>query len=87
MWSIDPTHAPHVYSFAVAGLVLLTALVIYVIELRRVGGTPWSERYTDRVVPLYRAPARVTSVPLRTTAPDRRPQRSDRRPTAPRRIA
>ena len=77
MFSIDTAHVPHVYSFGAVGLVLLSALVLYVIELRRVGSTPWTERYTDRVVPLYRAPLRPTPVALRVVHPVR-----DRRGTA-----
>ena len=71
MFSIDTAHVPHVYSFGAVGLVLLSALVLYVIELRRVGSTPWSERYTDRFVPLYRAPLRPSPVALRVTHPRR----------------
>ena len=81
MFSIDTAHVPHVYSFGAVGLVLLSALVLYVIELRRVGSTPWSERYTDRVVPLYRAPQRSTPIAMRVTHPQR-PTRDNHRTSA-----
>lgn len=63
MFSIDISHAPHLYSYAAAGLVILWALVMVHLELRRVGSTPWPEWHNSRNVAVYRARRPAASVP------------------------
>ena len=75
MFNIDITHAPHLYAVGAAGLVILAALAILVLELRRVGSVPWPEWHDNRSAPRYwvsvrplrsvRASGRITgTVPL-----------------------
>jgi hypothetical protein len=52
--SFDTGNIPFLYVTAAATLIILWAIVIYVIERRRVGSTSWSEWYNDRVVLTYR---------------------------------
>ena len=88
MWNIDISHAPHLYGYGATGLVILSALVIFVIELRRVGGSPWPEWHNSKMVPLYHAPRSRSRVPVSMLVPP--PGRDGRRPrrsSAPRRAA
>ena len=82
MLNIDITHAPHIYGIGAAGLVILAAVAILVIELRRVGSVPWPEWHDNRSGPRYLAavrplPARGATRTTRTaTAPSARCRRS-----------
>lgn len=49
---------PYVFAFGVGFVLIAWALTMFVVEMRRVGSTPWSEVYNDKLVPLYRSPRR-----------------------------
>jgi len=51
---IDHADPVLLYVIAATAALLLWALVVYMIEIRRAGSTPWTEWYNDRVLPMYR---------------------------------
>jgi len=42
------------FTIVAAAVLVIGAVVVFVVELRRTGSTPWTEWYNDRVVPMYR---------------------------------
>jgi len=49
------------FTFALALVLVVWALVEFILELRRRGSTPWTEWYNDRVGPMYRGRGRPVS--------------------------
>jgi hypothetical protein len=54
MLNLDSVDVALAYAVGATVLVILWAVVVYRMEVRRSGANVWTERYNDRVIPLYR---------------------------------
>jgi len=51
---LDNTDEVLLYTILAAAVFMIWAIVVFIVELRRSGSTPWTEFYNDRVVPMFR---------------------------------
>ena len=58
--------------------VVIWSVVVYVVEVRRRGSTPWSEWYNDRVVPLYKTRRRSSKPTSAEPVTQAEPQHDER---------
>jgi len=76
MLSFDAASTAYVVAGVTLALMSLFAAIVFMLELRRAGGAPWSEYYNDRVVLPYRGRSRAASVKVTTPASPREGSRS-----------
>jgi hypothetical protein len=70
MWPIyNSLDLTFFYVVGGAAALILCAIAVFVIELRRVGKTPASEWYNDRTVPLYGSTRPSLTVPRTSRRP------------------
>jgi len=76
MLGFDAATTAYLVAGVALALVSVFAVIVFVLELRRAGGAPWSEYYNDRVVWPYRRRSRAASVKVTTPASPREGSRS-----------
>jgi len=51
---LDSVDQVLLFTIVAAAVLAIWAVVVFVLELRRTGSTPWTEWYNDRVAPMVR---------------------------------